>query len=43
LLLAGKVLGLWVEVDVDCLAPFFVGMFARLQLGVLFVEVVGDR
>jgi hypothetical protein len=32
-LLAGKILGLGVEVEVDCLALFLVGMFVSLQLG----------
>jgi hypothetical protein len=43
LLLAGKILGLGVEVEVDCLAPFLVGMFVNLQLGMLFAMVAGDR
>jgi hypothetical protein len=40
LLLAGMILGLGVEVD--CLAPFLVGMFVSLQLVMLFAKVPED-
>jgi hypothetical protein len=43
LLLARKILGLWVEVEVDCLAPFLVGMLMTLGWGMLFAMVAGDR
>jgi hypothetical protein len=44
-LLARKILGLWVEVEVevDCLAPFLVGMLMTLGWGMLFAMVAGDR
>jgi hypothetical protein len=44
LLLAGKILGFGVEVEVevDCLAQFLVGMFVSLQLGMLFAKVTED-
>jgi hypothetical protein len=42
LLLAG-ILGLWVEVEVDCLALFLVGMFVSLWWGMLFAEVAEDK
>jgi hypothetical protein len=30
-------------VDVDCLAPFMIGMFVSLRWGTLFVKVSKDR
>jgi hypothetical protein len=36
-------LGVAVEVEVDCLAPFLVGMFVSLLWGTLFVKVSKDR
>jgi hypothetical protein len=30
-------------VEVDCSAPFLVGMFASLRLGTLFAMVLEDR
>jgi hypothetical protein len=40
--LAGKILSLVMEVEVDCLASFLVGMFMSLQLGMLFAKVAED-